>query len=613
MARGKTFPINLELALTDLASAKFKKATAKISATAKKFDGIGKKLGGIGKKLTLGLTLPVLGFGVASAKAAADFEKGMGNVATLVDTSTESIRAMGQEVLGVAKRTPVAISGLTEALFDVRSAGIKAGDAMGVLEKSAQLGVAGLGTTKEATSLVVGAINAFKLKGEEAEAVYDQIFKTTKNGITTIAGLSQGFGAVAGTVAASGTKLDEYLSAVAALTTTTRPASVAHTQLRAVLNGLTRETKESSKVFKTLGAKNFKELIKNSNGLVPALNLIKKELKGDEAAIFKLVGSSEALDAVLALTGNQAEKFNETLADMNSGINDVDVAFAKQAKTSAASFQKLKNSIEVSAIGIGNALLPIAGKVADKIQGLITKFEGLDSTTKEWIAALVLVAAVIGPALVAISFLVAAFKTLKIATIASKLAMIAWKTVIFALKAALLILRGALLLINLVLAGNPIGIAIVAIAAAAALIISNWEPIKGFFQRLWDDVLFIFDEAMVVINGLIKTATEAFAFITGGPDPNDEKARREAAAREKKKDPAVFGTGIEADRAFLGAAGTGGVQNFDLAGATANRDTTTKVQVDFANAPPGTSAGVVSAKGPAKVDLSMGVANGPGG
>lgn len=613
MARGKTFPINLELALTDLASTKFKEATSKISAQAKKLEGIGKRIGKIGKKLTLGLTLPILGFGVASAKAAADFEKGMSNVSTLVDTNTESIRAMGQEVLGVAKRTPVAIEGLTDALFDVRSAGISAGSAMGVLEKSAQLGVAGLGTTKEAADLVTSAINAFKLEGAEANAVYDQIFKTTKNGKTTISGLAQGFGAVAGTVAATGTKLDEYLSSVAALTTTGLPAAQAHTQLRAVISGLTRETKDSSKAFKELGAKNFKDLIKISGGLVPALKAISKQADGDEAAILKLVGSTEALNAVIGLTGNQAQVQVNALASMRDGSNELAVAFAKQTKTSAARFQKLKNSIQVSAIGIGNALLPIAGKVADKIQGLITKFEGLDSKTKEWIGALVIVAAVIGPALVAISFLVTAFKTLKIATIASKLAMILWKTVIFALKAALLILRGALLLINLVLAGNPIGIAIVAIAAAAALIIANWEPIKDFFSRLWDDVVFIFDEAMGKIKEVVKAATEAFSFITGGPDSLISEAT-DATERGKKKNAALFGTGIENDRDFLGGrAGTGGADNFDLSAIKAGRDTTQKVQVDFVNAPPGTSAGVVSSKGPAKVDLSMGVANGPGG
>ena len=93
------------------------------------------------------------------------FEKGMSNVSTLVDTSTESMKAMTEEVLAISGRTPVALDELTAALYDVRSAGMSASDAMTILEKSAQLGYAGLGSTKEAVDLVTSSFNAFKLEG----------------------------------------------------------------------------------------------------------------------------------------------------------------------------------------------------------------------------------------------------------------------------------------------------------------------------------------------------------------------------------------------------------------------------------------------------------------
>ncbi|WP_165773606.1 hypothetical protein [Zooshikella ganghwensis] len=35
---------------------------------------------------------------------------------------------------------------------------------------------------------------------------------------------------------------------------------------------------------------------------------------------------------------------------------------------------------------------------------------------------------------------------------------------------------------------NPIGLAVTAIAGGAALIITYWEPIKGFFSGVWDSV-----------------------------------------------------------------------------------------------------------------------------
>lgn len=296
---------------------------------------------------------------VAPAKFAAEFSAQMSNVATLIDTNVESMAKMKDQVLEIADRTPVALSDLTGALYDIRSAGIKAGDAMNVLEGSARLAVAGLGDTKEAVDLVTSSINAFNLQGQDQAKIYDIIFKAVKNGKTTISGLSQGFGAVAGTVAAAHVKIDEYMASVAALTTTGMPAAQAHTQIRTAIAGLTRETKETDAVFKKLHAKNFKDLVDKSGGMVNAFAKIRAALKNDDAALLKLLGSTEALNAVLGLTGAQSQVFTDTLEDMRNGANAVDEAFGKQAEEAAARFQILRNTLRHVAITIGNELLPV--------------------------------------------------------------------------------------------------------------------------------------------------------------------------------------------------------------------------------------------------------------
>ena len=54
------------------------------------------------------------------------FEDKMGNVATLIDTSTESIDAMGDSILRMAtdEKIPVGINDMASGLYQVRSAGI---------------------------------------------------------------------------------------------------------------------------------------------------------------------------------------------------------------------------------------------------------------------------------------------------------------------------------------------------------------------------------------------------------------------------------------------------------------------------------------------------------
>jgi TP901 family phage tail tape measure protein len=206
-------------------------ATDHASSVFGKVEGRGKRMGnalaGVGGALTAGITTPVLAAGMASTKFAIDFWKSLANISTRIDTDKESLSGLSDAVLATSRKLKgaVELNELPTALYEIRSAGVSATDQLMVLERSAKLGAAGLGTTNEAVDLVTSSLNAFELKGKAAERVYDNIFATVNLGKTTISGLAQGFGATAGTVAAAGIELDEYLSSVAALTTTGQPAS----------------------------------------------------------------------------------------------------------------------------------------------------------------------------------------------------------------------------------------------------------------------------------------------------------------------------------------------------------------------------------------------------
>ena len=482
MARGKTFPLTIELRTLDRATAGLRKIGVGLGKIGKRLEGIGKRATRVGKKLTTSLTLPIVGIGAAAVSTFAGFEKGMASVSTLVDTATVDMAKMGKEVLAIGKNTPVALGDLTDGLFDLISAGIPAGDAIRVLGQSAKLGVAGLGTTKQAVDLVTSAINAFQLEGAEADKVYDQIFKTTKNGKTTIAELSQGFGAVAGTVNAAGIKLDDYLSAVSALTTTGLKAAGAHTQLKAIISGLTRDTKDSRKVFRALGAKDFPDLIKKSGTFGKAIQRVSKHLGGNKARILKLVGSTEALNAVIGVAGAQNKAYTGTLADMRTGAEAMTGAFDKQSKTTSARLQKMKNRFAAVGVTVGRIMIPALEKLGKFLERTMDWFENLDEGTRRWIVKIAGIVAVVGPAIF----------------ILGKLA------------AGLGIVASAFKVITFVLLGNPIGLAVTAIGIAALVIIKHWAPIKQFFVDLWDGITNVFNAALANITRVVgKIVTAA--------------------------------------------------------------------------------------------------------
>ncbi|SNY94049.1 phage tail tape measure protein, TP901 family, core region [Cohaesibacter sp. ES.047] len=343
-----------------------------------------------------------MGYALAHAigspiRSAMEFNEAMANVSTLVDTSTESMGKMKKEVLELGKRVPVAYAELTAGLYDIRSAGIPASRQMDILDRAAQLGVAGLGSTSQALDLATSAINAFNLEGEEQVRLFDVIFKAVKNGKTTISQLSQGFGAVAGTMSNAGVQNDEFLASVAALTTTGMPAAQAYTQIRAAVVGLTRDTKQTSAIFKELGVKNFKELVSKSGGMVGAFKRIREVLHGDDAAMQALFGSAEAVNAVIGLTGAQNKKFTETLDDMRTGTNAVNEAFGKQASEPAKQLQQLQNQMNTVSIALGDALLPAliaVGQAITPFLEAVGQFAAANPEVTGWVVGLA--AALIG-------------------------------------------------------------------------------------------------------------------------------------------------------------------------------------------------------------------------
>lgn len=351
----------------------------------------------VGRRMTMALTLPLLALGAVSIRAFADFEASMANVGTLVDRTTESIAEMSDEVIAIGRRTPVALADLSAGLYDIRSAGIGAGDAMAVLEGSGRLAVAGLGTTEEAVDLVTSSINAFGLAGEEQERVYDLLFRTVQSGKTTISELAQGFGAAAPVVANAGIEIDEYLASVAALTSVGLPAAQAHTQIRAAIAGLMRDTEQTRAVFTALQVENFQQLIEQSGGMVGAFQRIGQALGGNDAKMIELVGSIEAYNAIIGLTGRSNDIFQRALEGMRSGVIAIDQAFEDQAKTASANLQILRNELSAAAIQIGAELLPAMTGGVRIIRLLITAFGELPGPVRSALIRLLAVAAAIGP------------------------------------------------------------------------------------------------------------------------------------------------------------------------------------------------------------------------
>lgn len=482
--------LSLVLSAKDRMSSIIKSSTKKSDKAfadfEKRLEKTSSVLSGIGKKSMIAGSAMIAATAV-NLKNAADFETSMSSVSTLIDTNVESLDMMKKQVLEIGKRTPVELSQLTSALYDVRSAGIVASDQFKVLEKSAQLGVAGLGSTSEAVDLVTSSINAFKLKGQEQDKLYDNIFKTIKTGKTTISGLAQGFGSVAGTVAAANIKIDDYLATVAALTTTGQPAAQAHTQMKAAIAGLTRNTKEQQKIFRALHAKDFNDLILKSGSVVNAFMGISNQVHGNKAKLIELLGSIEAYNAVLSLTGNQNKAYTDTLYEMRNGANEFDKAYSKKLDTINAQLQRGRNIMQKISIDAGNAIAPSFNKALNVVEKVLNTLDAMPEPLKKFIATSTMLGGIglvgFGGLTLAAAGTVNMFKdTLKAYRTLSKfMYKHRFTAEVKAIKGLSLAFKG----LGVSIMSTPVGwiaAGIAGIAVAGLLVYKYWKPLKAFFS-----------------------------------------------------------------------------------------------------------------------------------
>tara|TARA_R110002051_G_scaffold17728_2_gene51592 strand:+ start:2799 stop:4811 length:2013 start_codon:yes stop_codon:yes gene_type:complete len=337
------------------------------------------------------------------ANEAMDFEASMSNVATLIDTNVESIEQMGNKVLELSTKLPVPIEELTASLYDVRSAGFDASEAMSVLEGAGKLSVAGLSSVEEATNISTSALNAFASEGLTAAETNNILFKTVKAGKTTVSELAQSFGSATQLMSGAGVKLADFSAATAALTSTGVPASVAQTQLRASISKLLKPSAEMEKIFKGLGVTTGKELLSNYDNLGEAFSAISSTSDKLGVNLAKAWGSTEAMGASTALTTTLSEKYSKTLDDMGNGVDDLTKAYDKQSKTGKASMQMMKNNVQSLAITLGQALLPIISDLVSSVTPIIKKFGRWARQNKGTVKTIIKVVLAIGRLAIGIS------------------------------------------------------------------------------------------------------------------------------------------------------------------------------------------------------------------
>lgn len=324
---------------------------------------------------------------------AADLEKSMANVATLVDTATVNMDELTDSVLEMTSEVLKSSEDLSAGLYQVFSAGVTdSAEAMEVLRVSAIAATAGLSDTRTSVDAITTILNAYGLEVDKAIDVSDLLFQTVKLGKTTFSELAVAIGTVISSASSVGIELDELFATLATLTKggiDTRTATVA---LRATFLQLLKPSEEAKKKAKELRLEwNVQAL--QAKGLIRFLGELREKTKGNTEDITALVPNVRALNGVLAAIGKQWDELIRVQEEFEDRTGSTQEAFGKQAEAFRSKVVRMELAVDRLQIAFGQLTLPKITPVVEELTkaledlAKISEKAGLDILTGQLIKA----------------------------------------------------------------------------------------------------------------------------------------------------------------------------------------------------------------------------------
>lgn len=398
---------------------------------------------------------------VAGARAAIDFESQMADVKKVVDFANPGqFKEMGDDIGRMSERLPMAAGDIAKIVAAGGQSGIARDELLGFAEAAVKMGIAFDQTAEESGDMMAKWRTSFKMTQVDVEGLADKINYLGNTGpantkqISDIVTRIGPLGAIAGLASGQIAALGATMAGVGI------EQEVAATGIKNFMLAMTKgsaATKGQQQAFKALRLDSkavAKGMQKDAQGtLLDVLKRVKDIAPEKQAGLLTTLFGSESVGAIAPLLTNLdlLESNLKKVTDQKQYSGSMDKEYAARAATTANNLQLMRNAAAGVARAIGNAMLPGINAVTNELRPLI-------SSVGEMIAA--------NPNLVrGLGVAGAAFMAIRAAVFAATI---------------------AVRIMGVAFAATPIGIIAVAIAAAAGLIVANWETVGPFFTALWD-------------------------------------------------------------------------------------------------------------------------------
>jgi len=265
-----------------------------------KMSAIGAGMARTGKAMTVGLTLPIVGVGIAATKMAMDFDTSLTKMVSLVGLTNDEVDGMRDKIKSLASQYGKSASEAADAMFFITSAGLRGSDAMETLEASLKGAAIGLGDVQTIADLATSAMNAYGPSVLSAGKATSILRTAVEQGKLESADLAAAMGSVLPIASALGVGFDEAAAAMASMSRTGTGAAEASTQLRGILMQVTKESPRGAKALKSVGLSydGIRKTI-SEEGLLKGLQTLVGAFDGNTIATAEFFGNARALTGVM--------------------------------------------------------------------------------------------------------------------------------------------------------------------------------------------------------------------------------------------------------------------------------------------------------------------------
>lgn len=376
-------------------------AERRVRASHDRIQGVADKMRDVGTRLSMAVTLPIVGMGVAAVRVAADYEQTMNVLRATTGATAQEMAAIGRlaQQLGADLWLPgTSAKDAAEAMLEMSKAGMSLSDTMAAARGVLQMSAAAQMSNAEAAELTANALNAFRLPGSEAGRVADLLAGASKSASGSIRDMGYALQMSAAVAAQAGVPIEDLTTAIAMMANAGILGSDAGTSIKTMLLRLMAPTGEAARLMAQLGIstydawgrfKGLRPLIGEFSQTLGTMNEAQRNaalatifgtdaIRAANVVLMQGVGAWDALQSQVTQAGVAAQ----LSAAQNQGLN--------------GALDALRSAVESLALAMAPWLNMLAGAIR-LLAGLVNALTALPMPIQAVVLGLMGLAAMAGP------------------------------------------------------------------------------------------------------------------------------------------------------------------------------------------------------------------------